>query len=287
MKKAINEWAFPGEMSMAEMLAMARATGFHGLEVALAEEEPGGMFQGGRLTVEGYATQAPAIRELAEAQGLEIAAVAVGVGWKYSLTADDPAERARALEITEGALEAASLMGAGAILVIPGIVDATFAPRPRPVPYDVCYQRTVEAVETLLPRAEHWGVQLGLEPVWNMFLLSPLEWVGLIDRFDSAWVKVYFDVANVLRTGYPEQWIRILGDRICRIHMKDFKRSVDTLDGFCHLLEGDVNFPEVMAALRETGYDGWLTAEIMPPLAVAPDYLLQITSQAMDRILGM
>jgi hexulose-6-phosphate isomerase len=287
MKKSINEWAFPAEMTMAEMMGLARAEGFAGFEVALGEDPDGSLRRAGRLTVEDCAAQAASLAETARAAGVEVSAVAVGLGWQYSLTADDPAERARALEITELALEAAHVLGAGAILVIPGIVDATFAPRTPPVPYDVCYERAQESLARLLPAAEKWQVALALEPVWNMFLLSPLEWVRFIDAAGSDWARVYFDVANVLPSGYPEQWIRLLGQRISRVHVKDFKRGVGTLDGFCHLLEGDVNFPAVMASLREVGYDGWLTAEIMPPLAVAPDYLISVTSQALDQILAM
>ncbi|MCD6352057.1 MAG: sugar phosphate isomerase/epimerase, partial [Armatimonadetes bacterium] len=156
-----------------------------------------------------------------------------------------------------------------------------------PVPYDVCYQRSKEAIEELIPAAAETGVKLGLEPVWNMFLLSPLEWREFVDSFNSEWVSVYFDVGNVLLTGFPEQWIPILGSRITRVHVKDFKRSVGTLDGFCHLLEGDVNWPAVMAALREAGYDGWLTAEVGPQSPYAPEHLIHVTAQAMDRILAM
>jgi L-ribulose-5-phosphate 3-epimerase len=287
MDKSLNEWAFPAEMPMAQMLALARTAGFAGFEVALAEDPDGSLRRLGRLTVEDCAAQARAIHDLAEEESLRISAVAVGLGWKYSLTADDPTVRAHALEITAAALEAAQILGAGAILVIPGVVDASFAPQVPPVSYEVCYARLLEAMAQLLPIAENRQVQIGLEPVWNMFLLSPLEWVRLIDELASDWARVYFDVGNVMPTGYPEQWIRLLGPRICRVHCKDFKRAVGTLDGFCHLLEGDVNYPAVMAALREVGYDGWLTAEIMPPLAVAPDYLVDITAQAVDRILKM
>ena len=74
----------------------------------------------------------------------------------------------------------------------------------------------------------------------------------------------YFDVGNVLLTGYPEQWIRILGKRIKRVHVKDFKCSVGTVEGFVDLLEGDVNFQTVKEALFDIDYDGYVTAELLP-----------------------
>jgi hexulose-6-phosphate isomerase len=106
-----------------------------------------------------------------------------------------------------------------------------------------------------------------------------------IDGFQSDFVGAYFDVGNILPYGLPEQWIHILGSRIKRVHFKDFKNSVGTLDGFCDLLEGDVNWPEVMSALNAVGYDKWVTAE-MGMYRLYPAAILPITSVAMDFILG-
>src|SRR5659263_668632 len=87
---------------------------------------------------------------------------------------------------------------------------------------------------------------IGLENVWNKFLLSPIEMRDFIDKIDSSYVGAYLDVGNVINTGYPEQWIRILGKRIKKVHFKDFRKSVGTLSGFVDLLAGDVDYPEVM-----------------------------------------
>jgi hexulose-6-phosphate isomerase len=287
MKKSISQWSFPAGLTMEECMAWAKDAGFEGIEIALEEDPDGARAALGMLTVEAVATQARAIRKAADRAGLGIAAVATGLLWSYPLTADNAKVRAKARRLTETMLKAGSLLGVDTALVIPGLVAAPFGAAVPPVPYDVCYERCREAVRALLPAAEKYGVKLGLEPVWNGFLLSPLEWRQLVDSFDSPWVSVYFDVGNVLRTGFPEQWISILGKRISRVHVKDFKTGVGTLAGFCDLLDGDVNWPAVMAALRQIGYDGWLTAEVMPPNPYAPEHILQVNSLALDRILGM
>jgi hexulose-6-phosphate isomerase len=106
-----------------------------------------------------------------------------------------------------------------------------------------------------------------------------------IDQFHSEWVGSYLDVGNSMLTGYPEQWIRLLGHRIKRVHLKDFRRSIGTADGFVDLLSGDVNWPDVMKALREVGYDGFLTAEMIPLYKHYPEVLIENTSIAMDAIL--
>ncbi len=123
-------------------------------------------------------------------------------------------------------------------------------------------------------------VVIAIENVWNKFLLSPLEMRDFIDSFKSNAVGAYFDVGNVLLIGYPEQWIRILGHRIKRVHVKDFKRSVGTVEGFVDLLEGDVDFTAVKEALADIGYDGYLTAELLPFTPGRPEK----TARAMKEI---
>ena len=55
---------------------------------------------------------------------------------------------------------------------------------------------------------------IGLENVWNKFLLSPKETREFIDAVGSEWVGVYLDTANMMAYGFPEHWIRELGSRI-------------------------------------------------------------------------
>jgi L-ribulose-5-phosphate 3-epimerase len=107
-------------------------------------------------------------------------------------------------------------------------------------------------------------------------------------RYDAAYDNAlaspragcYFDVGNVLVSGYPEQWIEILAGRVSRVHFKDWKRSVGNIDGFCPLLEGDVDFPAVMSALRTVGYNGAVTSEFfnceedLPTISRAMDTIL-------------
>ena len=123
-----------------------------------------------------------------------------------------------------------------------------------------------------------------MENVWNKFLLSPLEFKDFIDKVDSPFVGIYLDVGNVVYTGYPEQWIKILGKRIKKVHFKDFRRSIGNINGFVDLLSGDVNFPAVMRAFTTTGYNDYVIAEMMP-YSYYEDQVVYNTSKAMDRIL--
>jgi len=275
MKKSINYWSFEGGKPLAQAFGEAKEKGFEAVEVCMGDA--------GDLTPETTEDECKAIKKEAEKAGVEIASVATGLYWQYSLTDDREEVREKARGITRSLLERAAWLGVDAVLVVPGAVDIFFKPDAPAVPYDVVWKRSLEALQELAPFAEKAGVAIGVENVWNKFLLSPLEMRSFVDEIKSDYVGVYFDVGNVILFGYPEQWIRILGDRIKRVHIKDFKRSVATAQGFCDLLEGDVNWPQVMKALKEIGYDGYITAEMMP---WRPD-LLDVTSKAMDKILGL
>ena len=184
-------------------------------------------------------------------------------------------------------LAAAPLLGTAAILLIPGAVEVFFMPDSEVSPYDVAYDRALELVKSLVPSAEKHGVHIGIENVWNKMFMSPLELAGFIDAAGSPWVGSYFDVGNVVKFGYPEQWVRILGKRIKRVHFKDYRIDAGFPQGFVDLLAGEVNWPEVMKAFREVGYDGWVAPEMIPPYKHCATQIIYNSSAAVDAILGL
>jgi L-ribulose-5-phosphate 3-epimerase len=261
MKKGINYWAFPARadgspIGQLEAIRAAKALGFDCLELTIEAE--------GSLTCATGREEALGLRKAAEAAGIELLTVASGLAWGCSPTDPDAKVRASAIENYERSLELCSWLGAGTLLYLPGMVSASFVPSYAPQPYELVARRAREAVEALLPTAQKLRVKLAVENVWNRFLLSPVEMRDFIDQFHSEWVASYFDVGNVLLYGHPEDWIRTLGKRIAAVHMKDFRPGVGNLDGFVDLLSGDVDYPSVMGTLREIGYTGCYTAEIVP-----------------------
>jgi L-ribulose-5-phosphate 3-epimerase len=279
MRKSISIWSFPGNGSLEDKLRLAREAGFEGFELDLSENGP--------VNLRSAAEDLRAVRALAERCGITLSGLATGLYWGANPASADPATRERAAHILARQIECAAALGLDAVLVVPGAVGVDFIPGCEVVPYDVAWERARAFIAAALPAAENAGVTLCIENVWNKFLLSPLEMRAFIDSFQSDRVGAYLDVGNVLATGYPEQWIAILGRRIRRVHFKDYRRAVGSADGFCDLLSGDVNWPEVMAALRRVGYDGWITAEMIPPVPFykhCPEVLIHNTSRAMDAI---
>ena len=274
MIKSINGWAFSPARPLREVFAMARDLGFEAVELTIGES--------GALTPQTSASECARIAADAAKAGVALSGLASGFGWHYPMTCADESVRQRGLELNRSALRVAHDLGIDAILVVPGGVGADFIPNFRGAPYDLAHENALSALRELAPTAEQLKVTIGVENVWNKFLLSPLETRDFLDKIGSPRVKSYFDVGNVVATGYPEQWIRILGERIARVHFKDFRREVATLDGFCDLLEGDADYAAVMRELRALGYAGAVAAEYFDVEADLPKI-----SAAMDRILAL
>ena len=276
MKISASYWIFDGGLDgtlpIKSAMEQASKMGFEGIELGIASQ--------GVLTHNTSQAECEEIVREAEKHGLEISGVASGESWTTSPTANDEDVRLKIIDFTQKALQVSHWLGSDAYLFVPGAVEVFFLPDAEVIPYDVCYQRASEAISQLVPVAEKLGVAIAVENVWNKFLLSPLEMREFIDNFNTSQVGVYFDVGNVLLTGYPDQWIRILGSRIKRVHIKDFKLSVGNADGFVDLLEGDVDFEAVKQALSEINYDGYVTAEMIPFTPGRPEK----TASAMKKI---
>ena len=277
MKKGISIWSF-AEPDIKECFKLAKDAGFDGVEVALAEE--------GSVNMNSTKEEMLELKAFADELGLELYSVASGLYWTYNYTSANEENREKAKAITKKQLEIASWLGCDTILVVPGAVNVAFEPDSEIVEYDVAYERALAALKELAPYAEELEVSIGVENVWNKFLLSPVEMAEFIDKVGSDYVGSYFDVGNVLHIGYPEHWIKVLASRIKKVHFKDYRRAACDLCGFVDILSGDVNWPAVMAQFDKVNYDGWVTAEMLPPYTHYPETIIYNTSNAMDKILG-
>ena len=261
-----------------EKLALAADAGFEAVEFATGEG-------GAAPSLGSSAAELAEVKALAAKHGLQLSSTLGGVFWQYSLTDDDPAIRAKAIGFAKQCLSCAKALGAGCVLIVPAVVYTPHTPDSRKVRYDDAYDRALAAFKEIGAAAEAEGMEVGVENVWNGFLLSPTEFAGFLDAVGNPRVGAYFDVGNVVPMGDPADWISILGSRLKRIHVKDFRRSIGNINGFVPLLSGDVPWDNVVAALREVGYDGPLTAE-MGGYAHHTKAVAYHTSTALDFILG-
>lgn len=280
MKKGYSMFSFTEDADVAQKFHLIKAAGYDGAEPVMSEK--------GYLNHDSSEKEILSIKRMADTEELEIPSVGVWSLWENNLVSDSSIIRQKAEDIIKKQIEIAALLEADTILVVPGYVGCDFASNPERIRYDVAYDRCVDAFGRLALEAEKAKVQIGIENVWNRFLLSPLEMKRLLDTVDSDYVGTYFDVGNVIYTGYPEDWIRILGKRyIKKIHLSDYRRDQAGLGAFVDLLAGDVDFDEVSNALKEIGYQDYLTLEMLPNYKKYPDMSVWSGKYAVDLIAQM
>ena len=226
--------------SLLEKMQAVKAAGFEGVEPM------GGM------------NQDEVVKGL-EATGLKAGSVCCHTHWAKPLSDPNPAVREAGLEGLRISLKDAKRYGAPAVLLVPGVVNAQIS-------YSDAYRRSQEEIRKVVPLAEDLGVRIAIENVWNNFLLSPLEAARFVDEFQSPFVGWHLDCGNLVHYGWPEQWVRALGKRIFTLHIKEYSRAKSDKQGKwagfdAEFLKGDNNWPAIMKALDEIGYNGWGIAE--------------------------
>jgi len=264
MKKGLSQICLGRDYRIKDALELAKSAGYEGLEVILTES--------GDLNIHSTSEDYRALLKMSRDIGVEYCSLCGGPGWEASLTSANPSARENHRVWITRLLEAGAALGVDAVLVVIGRVTET-------VPYDAAYQRALEGLKALAPVAEKLGVSIAVENVWNMLLLSPLEFKSFLDEVGSEYVGAYFDTGNVVINGYPEQWIRILARHIKKVHFKDFRRKDYQ---WVQLMEGDVNWKLVMESLRKIGYDGYAISEVGGGVEIFKD-----TCRIMNTILSL
>jgi L-ribulose-5-phosphate 3-epimerase len=246
IKMAVEYNMLPPKMSILERFQLAKDCGFEQIECPTTRDQ----------------SDAEAMKTAAERTGLPIHSVMNMDHWEYPFSSADAAVVEKSLEGARVSIRNAHLWGASTVLLVPAVVNAQTT-------YQEAYGRSQVAIRKLIPLADELNVTLALEEVWNKFLLSPLEFARYIDEYQSPRIRAYFDVGNVVLYGYPQDWIRTLGKRIAKLHIKDFsfKRQPGTdnsVAAWVPLGEGDIDWTAIYAALHDVGYEGTATLELDP-----------------------
>ena len=265
LKKALGLGMITEDLSLTDKFKLAKELGFDGVELNSPVD----------FTMK-------EIMEAKEKSGIETPTVVNKDHWSVPLSDPDPEVRKKCIASVAKSLEEVKELGGDTVLVVPGVVNDK-------VSYEDAYITSQNSIRELIPYAEKTGMQIGLENVWNNFLISPVEAKRYIDEINHPLVGWYFDIGNVLRYGWPEHWIKTLNHRIVKLHIKEFSRelmnSAGLWEGFkVDLLKGDNNWPVVMKAVSEINHQGgWLTAEVP---GGDRNHLKQISNQ-MDEIISM
>ena len=256
LKKGLIINMLPKDLSFVDRFKLAIDCGFEGVEANTVYDPK----------------EAEAIKEASLKTGFKVHSVMNSDHWKFPLSDPDPAVVQKSVTGMETSLRNAKLWGADTVLLVPAVVTGK-------VTIPVAWQRSQAVIKKLIPLAKELGVVIAIEEVWNKFLLTPYEHARFVDQFNSPWVNAYFDVGNIVMYGYPQEWIRVLGKRIGKIHLKDFKTDNRQ---FVPLQEGSIDWPEVRRAVGEIGFQGFLTVE----LPGGDEAYLREVSRRVDRILA-
>ena len=258
--KAVLISMLPKELPYQERFQLAKEAGFPAMEAQTTDED----------------REAQQIADAAEKVGLRIHSVMNMAHWRHPLSSPDPADVDASVAGMEASIRQAKIYGADAVLLVPAVVrgDTT---------YEQAWERSTQVVrERILPVAEQHDIIVAMEEVWNKFLLTPRDFVQYVDEFNHPLVKAYFDVGNVVHYGVPQHWIKALGNRIVKVHLKDYSRQASFVN-LGDAGEGGVEWPEIRKAFDEIGYEGYATVELK---GGDKDYLADVAKRV-DNLLAL
>ena len=236
LKKAVLITMLPKEMSYLDRFRLAVDVGFEAVEAQTVEDP----------------REAEAIKDASDKAKLRIHSVMNMAHWRYPLSSSDPAVVEQSIKGMQTSLRNARLWGADTVLLVPAVVNPQTT-------YTDAWTRSQDQIRKLIPLASELRVVIAVEEVWNKFLLSAPDFAKYVDQFNSPWIRAYFDVGNVVMYGFPQEWIRTLGRRIAKFHLKDFKFETRQ---WVPLGEGSIDWREVRRAIGEIGFSGYLTVEL-------------------------
>ncbi len=235
-KKSLMFGMVPKAATLEDRVKMAKDAGFEAIEVDTMSDPK----------------EVEAMKSATQKNGIHVEAIVCSKHWSHPLSDPDPKVAEQTMEAMRVSLKNAKDLGAGVVLLVPAVVT----PKVR---YADAYSRSQERIRQLIPVAQENNSIIAVEDVWNKFLLSPIEFKRYLDEINSPFVRSWFDVGNIVAYGYPQDWIRTLGNLIVRVHIKDFDANKHQ---WKPLREGSIDWPEVMRAFGEVNYKGYIAAEV-------------------------
>jgi inosose dehydratase len=228
---SVKDLYYRANGSMPQAIADIGALGFEGIE----------MFDG---NVVDYADRPAELRGLLAAAGLELVSVYTGGNYIYpDLLADE-------LHRAERAAELAARFGASNLVVGGGAQRATG-------PAEGDYDRLAETIDRIGDIATEHGLTACYHPHLTTLVESPEQLAELMGRSRIGFCP---DTAHLAAGGGdPAALIREYADRLRHVHLKDVRR--DPVE-FLPLGKGELDFGEILDALAEASYDGWLIIEL-------------------------
>ncbi|ASU78781.1 sugar phosphate isomerase/epimerase [Actinopolyspora erythraea] len=159
------------------------------------------------------------------------------------------------LDFLRRAVRIAARLGAGVVSFWSGV-------KPEQLDDDTAWSRLVEGCSEVLDTAAEHGVKLGFEPEPGMFVQDLAGFERLAAKLGhSELFGVTLDIGHCrcLEPTDVPACVRRAGPNLVNVQIDDMRRGVHEHLEFG---EGDIDFPPVMAALREVEYRGLVSVEL-------------------------
>jgi sugar phosphate isomerase/epimerase len=127
---------------------------------------------------------------------------------------------------------------------------------------DPLYALTARNLMMVCARGADLGLRFVLERHGNTLADTIASTVRLLEMAPAPNLGVNYQVASGEDTATVLNGIRRLGDRIWNVHAQNYLR-VDGVPRASDLCSGEVDYAQVVPALREVGYDGYLEIEFI------------------------
>ena len=251
---SVKDLSYRSYGSIERAVSDIAAAGYAGIE----------MFDGNLFD---YADRPEELQGLLSDAGLELASAYTGGNFIYSEILDEELVR------VSRAAKLGQLFGAGS-LVVGGGARRSSGTRPED------YQALGSALDQVCDIAEAHGLVACYHPHLTTIVESPDELDRLMPLTRMAFCP---DTGHLAAGGGdPAALIRSYGNRLQHVHLKDVR--LEPLE-FVPLGQGSIDFSDVLAAVHESGYDGWLMVEL-DSYPGDPAEAAQISKAYLDRLLN-
>lgn len=177
--------------------------------------------------------------------------------WHPGWTDPDPHYRAIRREHTKRALQLAVDIGAPNITTEPGGYLAEGQT------WDSAAQIFYEELMPCIEVAENLSVKLLIEPEPELLIEKFDQYLEFVERIDSPMIGLNFDIGHAYCVNEdPQDWVAKMSSHTVHYHLEDIAET----RVHQHLIPGHgaIDFKKTIDAIKQTGYDGWLTVELYP-----------------------
>jgi sugar phosphate isomerase/epimerase len=242
MELTCTSWSFPA-LTLKEVAEVVRALGIDALDI-------GTLYKSAldrRVLLESPETLAEEVRTL----GVRVS----NLYYLFGATLDErnlanPEDLSDNVADFEQVVRFCRELGIMSVMVLPGMINPGQSRR-------AALKQSAHSLNELLPIAQDAGVSLTIEPHVHSYLESPQLVLELLASVPG--LKLTLDYSHFVCIGYSQEEINPLAAHAAHVHLRQARPGALQ----AKLLQGTINFPALIATLKENSYDRYLALEFV------------------------